>query len=364
MSRGLKSMMLKLAMGMGLLAASTGGVLADQPPLKVAFIYIGPVGDGGWTYQHDQGRIALEKALGSKVKTTYVDKVPETADAERVIRQLAADGNNLIFADSFGYMDSVLKVAKMFPNVKFEHVNGYKTAKNVVTFEPRFHEGFYLLGVIAGKMTKTNTLGFIGSFPIPEVIRNVDAFTLGAQSVNPNIKTKVIWVDTWYDPGKERQAAETLVGQGADMLAQNTDSPAMVQVAEEKGVHAFGMDSDQAKYGPNAELTAATEDWGGYYIEETKKVLNGTWTGNRQTKWGLKEGMEVLAPLNKAIPADVVALVQSKKKAIEDKALNPFQGPLVDNTGAQKLPAGAILPLDQQMSLNWYVKGIDGSIPK
>ena len=361
MKRGFKTTILAGMMGAGLLAA---GMAQAAEPLKAAFVYIGPVGDGGWTYQHDQGRLALEKALGPKVKTTYVDKVPETADAERIIRQLAADGNNLIFAASFGYMDSVQKVAKMFPKVHFEHVNGYKTSANVVTYEPRFHEAFYLLGVIAGKMTKTNTLGFIGSFPIPEVIRNVDAYTLGAQSVNPNIKTKVIWVDTWYDPGKERQAAETLVGQGADMLAQNTDSPAMVQVAQEKGVHAFGMDSDMAKYGPDAELTAATEDWGGYYIAEAKKVMDGSWKGNRQTKWGLKEGMEVLAPLNKSIPAEVVAVVNAKKKAIEDKKIDPFQGPMIDNTGVQKVAAGAILPFDQQMSLNWYVKGIEGSIPK
>jgi nucleoside-binding protein len=245
-------------------------------PLKIAFVYLGPVGDGGWTYQHDQGRIALQKALGDKVKTTYVENVPESADAERVIRQLAADGNKLIFTTSFGYMEPTLKVAKLFPKVYFEHATGYKTAPNMATYQTRFYEGAYLLGVIAGKMTKTNVLGFVGSFPIPEVVRNLDAYTLGARSVNPKIKTKVIWVDTWYDPGKERQAAETLVAQGADMLAQNTDSPAVVQVAEEKKVHAFGWDSDMAKYGPHAELTANTENWGVYYIQEAKRVLNGT----------------------------------------------------------------------------------------
>ena len=350
-------------LGAGLATAASLAGAAD-PPLKAAFVYLGPVGDGGWTYQHDLGRKALEQALGDKVKTTYVENVPETADAERVIRQLAASGNNLIFTTSFGYMDPTLKVAKMFPKVKFEHATGYKTAANVVTYQTRFYEGAYLLGVIAGKMTKTNTLGFIGSFPIPEVVRNIDAYTLGARSVNPKIKTKVIWVDTWYDPGKERQAAETLIAQGADMLCQNTDSPAAVQVAEEKGVHAFGWDSDMAKYGPHAELTANTENWGVYYIDEAKKVLDGTWTGNRQTRWGIKEGMVVLSPLNPAVPPDVAKVFEAKKQAIVDGTLIPFGGPLKDNTGASKVDAGKELPMDQLMAINWYVEGVEGSIPK
>lgn len=350
-----------------LLAGAMGAAFTAQAadaPLKAAFVYLGPVGDGGWTYQHDLGRQALEKELGGKVKTTYVENVPETADAERVIRQLAAAGNNLIFTTSFGYMDPTLKVAKLFPKVKFEHATGYKTAPNTVTYQTRFYEGAYLLGIIAGKMTKTNTLGFIGSFPIPEVIRNIDAFTMGARSVNPKIKTKVIWVDTWYDPGKERQAAETLVAQGADMLCQNTDSPAAVQVAEEKGVHAFGWDSDQAKYGPHAHLTANTENWGVYYIDEAKKALDGSWTGGRQTAWGLKEGMVVLSPLNPAVPADVAKLFEEKKKAIIDGTLIPFSGPLKDNTGTEKLAAGVPLPMDQLWSINWYVEGVEGTIPK
>jgi simple sugar transport system substrate-binding protein len=332
-------------------------------PLKVAFVYLGPVGDGGWTYQHDLGRQALEKELGSAVKTTYVENVPETADAERVIRQLAADGNTLIFTTSFGYMDPTLKVAKSFPNVHFEHATGYKLAPNVSTYQTRFYEGAYLLGILAGKMTKTNTLGFVASFPIPEVVRNIDAFTLGARSVNPNIKTKVIYVDTWYDPGKERQAAETLVAQGADMLCQNTDSPAVVQVAEEKGVHAFGWDSDMAKYGPHSELTANTENWGVYYIQEAKKAIAGT-LKSEETHWGIKEGMVVLRPLNASVPPDVAKLFEQRKAEIVEGKLIPFAGPLKDNSGAVKVASGAALPMKDLMAINWYVEGVDGSIPK
>ena len=337
---------------------------AADEPLKVAFIYVDPVGDTGWSYQHDMARRELERVLGSKVKTTFVESVPATADAERVIRQLAVAGNQLIFTTSFGYMEPTLRVAKLFPKVDFEHATGYKTAANVVTYETRFYEGAYLLGVLAGKTTKSNTLGFIGSFPIPEVIRNIDAFTLGARSVNPKAATKVIWVDTWYDPGKERQAAEALIAQGADVLAQNTDSPAIVQVAEKHGVHAFGWDSDMSKYGPNAQLTANTENWTDYYIDEIRKVIAGTWTGYRQTAYGLKENMVVLTPLNKSVPADVARLFESKKHDIIDGKLLPFAGPIRDNTGAVKLPAGSALTHEQLMAINWYVEGVDGSIPK
>ncbi len=352
-----------LAMAGAALAFSYASSTLAADPLKVAFVYLGPVGDGGWTYQHDLGRQALEKELGSAVKTTFVENVPETADAERVIRQLAADGNTLIFTTSFGYMDPTLKVAKAFPNVHFEHATGYKLAPNVSTYQTRFYEGAYLLGILAGKMTKTNTLGFVASFPIPEVVRNIDAFTLGARSVNPKIKTKVIYVDTWYDPGKERQAAETLVAQGADMMCQNTDSPAVVQVAEEKGVHAFGWDSDMSKYGPHSELTANTENWGVYYIQEARKAIAGTWK-SEETHWGIKEGMVVLKPLNPAVPADVAKLFEQKKQEIVDGKLIPFSGPMKDNAGAEKLAAGAALPMKDLLSINWYVEGVEGSIPK
>jgi simple sugar transport system substrate-binding protein len=333
-------------------------------PIKVAFIYVDPVGDTGWSYQHDLARRELERVLGSQVKTTYVESVPATADAERVIRQLAVAGNQLIFTTSFGYMEPTLRVAKMFPNVKFAHATGYKTAPNVVTYETRFYEGAYLLGLLAGKITKSNTLGFVGSFPIPEVIRNIDAFTLGARSVNPKVTIKVIWVDTWYDPGKERQAADALIAQGADVLGQNTDSPATVQVAEQRGVHAFGWDSDMSKYGPHSQLTANTENWADYYIDEVRKVMAGTWTGGRQTAYGIKENMVVLTPLNKSVPADVVRLFEEKKRDIIDGKLLPFAGPLKENTGAVRLAAGSALTHEQLKSINWYVDGVDGSIPK
>jgi basic membrane protein A len=348
---------------MAVLAASPP-VRAAEEPMKVAFIYVDPVGDTGWSYQHDVARRELERVLGPKVKTTFVESVPATADAERVIRQLAVAGNQMIFTTSFGYMEPTLRVAKLFPKVKFEHATGYKTAANVVTYETRFYEGAYLLGVLAGKTTKSNTLGYVGSFPIPEVIRNINAFTLGARSVNPKATVKVIWVDTWYDPGKERQAAEALIAQGADVLGQNTDSPAIVQVAEKRGVHAFGWDSDMSKYGPTAQLTANTENWTDYYVDEINKAMAGTWTGGRQTAQGIKEKMVVLAPLNKSVPADVVKLFNDKQRDIIDGKLVPFAGPLKDNTGAVKLAAGSALTHEQLMAINWYVEGVDGTIPK
>jgi basic membrane protein A and related proteins len=218
--------------------------------------------------------------------------------------------------------------------------------------------------VLAGRMSKTNTLGFVGSFPIPEVIRNIDAFTLGARSVNPRIHTKVVWVDTWYDPGKERQAAEALIAQGADILCQNTDSPATIQGAEEKGLHAFGWDSDMSKYGPHAQLTANTENWGVYYIDEVKKILDGSWSGNRKTRWGIKEGAVVLTPLNPSVPDEVARLFESKKQAIIAGTLVPFAGPIRDNSGASKIESGAAISMDDLMSINWYVDGVDGTVPK
>jgi basic membrane protein A len=343
-------------------ASLTGTAQADEP-LKVGFIYVGPVGDAGWTYAHDQGRKALEKEFGSRVQTTFVESVPEGADTERVLRQLVANGNKVIFTTSFGYMNATVKVAQSTPNVIFEHATGYKTGKNLGVYEARFYEGAYLLGVIAGKMTKSNTLGFIASFPIPEVIRNINAYTQGARSVNPKVKTKVIWVNSWYDPAKERQAAETLIAQGADMLCQNTDSPAVVQVAQEKGVYAFGWDSDMSKFAPKAQLTANTNNWGVFYIAIIKKVLDGTWKPE-VVKWGLKENLVVMTPLNPAVTPDASKAFEEKKKAMIEGKLAPFDGPVKDQSGAVKIAAGSTMPLDQLMSLNWYVEGVEGSIPK
>jgi simple sugar transport system substrate-binding protein len=334
-----------------------------EDPLKVGFVYVGPVGDAGWTYAHDQGRLALEKALGAKVKTTYVDNVPEGADAERVIRKLAADGNKLIFTTSFGFMNPTLKVAKNFPGVVFEHATGFKTAKNVGVYETRMYEGSYLLGVVAGKMTKSNALGVVASFPIPEVIRNINAFTLGAQSVNPAIKTRVIWVNSWYDPAKERQAAEALIAQGVDVLSQNTDSPATLQVAQEKGIYAFGWDSDMLRFAPKAHLTASTNNWGDYYIATAEAVIKGTWKSG-EVRGGIKEGMVKMSPLNAAVTPDAAKAFNEKKALIASGQFKPFQGPIKDQSGAIKVAAGTEVALKDLQSMKFYVQGVEGSIPK
>lgn len=332
-------------------------------PLKVAFVYVGPVGDAGWTYAHEQGRLAMEKTLAGKVATTYVENVPEGADAERVIRKLAADGNKLIFTTSFGFMNPTEKVAKTFPNVVFEHATGFKLAKNMGVYETRQYEGTYLQGVLAAKMSKSGTLGFVGSFPVPEVIRNINAYTLGAQSVNPAIKTKVVWINSWYDPAKERQAAETLIAQGADVLTQNTDSPATLQVAQEKGKYAFGWDSDMARFAPKAHLTATTNSWGDFYTRTAQSVLAGTWK-SAEVRGGLAEGMVKMSPLNAVVPADAAKLFEAKKTALAAGTLKPFQGPLKDQSGAVKVAAGSELSLADLKGMNWYVQGVEGTIPK
>jgi len=351
-----------VALATSALLAFSMSARADEP-LKVGFVYVGPVGDAGWTYAHDQGRLAMEKALGAKVKSTYVENVPEGADAERVIRKLVTEGNKLIFTTSFGYMNPTEKVAKAFPDVVFEHATGFKTAKNLGVYETKLYEGAYLLGIIAGKMTKSNKLGVVASFPIPEVVRNIDAFTLGAQSVNSAVTTKVIWVNTWYDPAKERQAAETLVAEGVDVMNQNTDSPATLQVAQEKGVYAFGWDSDMSKFAPKAHLTASTNNWGGFYTETAKAVIDGTWK-SAEVRGGLKEGMVKMSPLNPIVTADAAKAFEEKKKAIAEGKFHPFQGPLKDQSGTIRVPAGSVLPLKELLSMNFYVQGVEGSLPK
>jgi simple sugar transport system substrate-binding protein len=305
----------------------------------------------------------MEKALAGKVVTSYVENVPEGADAERVIRKLAADGNKLIFTTSFGFMNPTEKVAKAFPNVVFEHATGFKLAKNMGVYETRQYEGTYLQGVIAAKMSKTGTIGFVGSFPVPEVIRNINAYTLGAQSVNPAIKTKVVWINSWYDPAKERQAAETLIAQGADVLTQNTDSPATLQVAQEKGKYAFGWDSDMVKFAPKAHLTATTNSWGDFYTRTAQAVMAGTWKSG-EVRGGLKEGMVKMSPLNAAIPADAAKLFEAKKAALIGGEIKPFQGPLKDQSGAVKVAKGSEMSLADLKGMNWYVQGVEGTIPK
>lgn len=333
------------------------------PPLKVGFVYVGPVGDAGWTFGHDEGRKQLVEALGARIQTRYVESVAEGADAERVIRQLAADGNRVIFTTSFGYMNPTLKVARRFPKIVFEHATGYKRAANLGTYSARFYEGRYLTGLIAGRMTKSNVIGYVAAFPIPEVVRGINAFTLGLRQVNPEAVVKVVWVNTWYDPAKEREAAETLVAQGADILNQHTDSPAVVQAAQDKGVYAFGYDTDMSAFGPQAHLTGSIVHWGGFYTRTVRQVLDGSW--NSQDVWGgLKEGMVDLAPYNKALPADVIALAERHKKAIISGAEHSFDGPIRDQSGMVRVAAGARMSDAELLAFDWFVEGVQGKLPK
>ena len=335
---------------------------AKPEPLKAAWIYVGPVGDAGWSFAHDQGRKAAEAKFGEGLKTTIVEKVPEGADAERVIRDLAQQGNKIIFATSFGYMDAMLKVAGEFPDVKFEHATGYKTAPNMRIYDASFYHDTYMAGVVAGKMTKTNTLGFVGSFPIPEVLRNINAFTLGAQSVNPKIKTKVVWVSTWFDPPKESEAAQSLINQGADVLLQNTDSTAVLQTAEKNGKFAFGWDSDMSAFGPKAHLASAVANWGPYYIKAIEELKAGTWKTER-TVWGVKEGLNDLIKIADAVPEDAKKKVETIKAGIKDGSFEVFTGPVVDNTGKERLAKDQKADQAWKDKIDFYVKGVEGKVP-
>ena len=332
-------------------------------PLKAAWVYVGPVGEAGWTFAHDLGRKAVEAEYGDKLKTTFVEKVPEGPDAERVIRDLAQQGNKIIFATSFGYMEPMLKVAKDFPDVKFEHATGYKMADNMRVYDARFYQDTYLAGIIAGKMTKTNTLGFVGSFPIPEVLRNINAFTLGAQSVNPKIKTKVVWVSTWFDPPKESEAAQTLINGGADVLLQNTDSTAVLQTADKAGKYAFGWDSDMSAFGGKAHLGSAIVDWSNYYKKSIKEVMDGSWKGNTVTRWGVAEGQNDLVKIPEVVPADVKAKVDELKAGMKAGTFEVFTGPILDNTGKERLAKGTAADDEWRGKIDFYVKGVEGKIP-
>ena len=333
-----------------------------QRPLKIGFVYVSPIGDAGWTFQHDQGRKEMEKALGGKVVSQVVENVAEGADAERVIRELASSGNKLVFTTSFGYMNPTIKVAKQFPKVAFEHATGYKTDKNVGIYNARFYEGRYLNGVIAGKMTKTNVAGYVGAFPIPEVLQGINAFTRGMRSVNPKAEVKVVWVNSWFDPGREREAANTLIAQGADVVTHHTDSTATVQAAEEKGVYAFGYHSDMSKYGPKAQLSATTHQWGAYYTKVAEQMIAGTWKPG--SVWGgMKDGMIKLAPLNPVVPKDVADLVASLSSDIVSGKLHPFTGPIKDNTGKEQLAAGKVMDDATLSKMSYYVEGVQGRLP-
>ena len=345
-------------------AAPAAASVATAPaPLNIAFAYVGPVGDGGWSFAHDNGRKALEKELGDKIKTSFVESVPESADAERVFREMAGEGKNkLIFGTTFGYMESMLKVAADNKDIRFEHATGYKTAENLRTYDSRTYEGAYMAGVIAGAMTKTNTLGVVGSVPIPEVLRNINSFTLGAQSVNPKITTKVVWVNEWFSPPKETEAATTLINGGADVLFQNTDSPAVLKTAQEKGKRAFGWDSDMTAYGPKAHLASAVINWGPYYIKTTKEALDGKWaTGS--SWWGVKEGAIDIVSIADDVPADVKAKVEAVKAGLKDGTFSIWKGPIVGQDGKEVVAAGAVADDKFLSGVNFYVKGVDGKVP-
>jgi len=344
------------------LAAGVMPSNASADELKVGFVYVGPVGDHGWTYRHDIGRQAIETELAGKVKTTFVESVQEGPDAERVIRQLASDGNKLIFTTSFGFMNPTLKVAKKFPDVKFEHATGYKRDKNVSTYAARFYEGRYVAGLIAGKMTKSNVIGYVGSFPIPEVIRGINAFTLALRSVNPKAEVKVVWVNTWYDPGKEGDAAKALIDQGADIILQHTDSPAPLQVAESRGVYGFGQASDMTKFAPKAQLSAIIDNWDGYYVARAKAALDGSWE-SMDTWGGLKSGMVEMAPYGAAVPEDAKKLANDAIAGLTDGSIHAFDGPIKDQSGAIKVKKGETLDDGTLLGMNWYVEGVQGKIP-
>jgi basic membrane protein A and related proteins len=326
-------------------------------PFQIGFLYVGPVGDFGWSYQHDQARKAVEAKFGDQVKTSFVENVAEGPDSERVIRQLASSGNQLIFSTSFGFMNSALKVAKQFPALKFEQATGYKTAANVAEYNGRFYEGRAVCGTIAGHVSKTGVIGYVGSFPIPEVVMGINAFTLAARKVNPAIKVRVIWVNSWFDPGKEADAAKSLIDQGADILCTHTDSSAIVQTAEARGAHAFGQDSDMKQFGPNAHLTAIVDNWSDYYIARTQAAMDGSW--KEASVWdGLKSGIVQIAPYGPGVTDAARAAAEATRSGIVAGTLHPFAGPVTDNKGTIRIAAGAT-PSDADLfKQDWYVEGV------
>jgi len=330
--------------------------------IKAGFIYVGPVGDAGWTWSHDQGRIEMEKA-DYVSPSTFIESVPEGAEATRVINGLVQKGHNLIFTTSFGFMDATLDVAAKNKDVVFMHCSGYKIAENVGTYFGRMYEPRYLSGIIAGKMTKTNSIGYVAAFPIPEVIRGINAFTLGVRSVNPQAEVKVVWTQTWFDPGVERDAADSLLDVGADVLTMHQDAPATLQAAEARGAYVIGYNSDNRKFAPNAFLTAPVWNWAAVYTKIAEEVHNGTWK-SKKIWWGMKQDLVRLAPLSDKIPAEVQQLVETKRKAIVAGSLLPFRGPLKDQSGKVVIAAGVAADDGALLGMNWFVEGVQGTIPQ
>jgi len=331
--------------------------------MKVGFVYVTPLGEAGWTHQHNEARLEMEKTLAGQVHTSYVENVQEGADAQRVIREMAASGHKLIFATSFGYMNPMLQVAREFPEVVFMHATGYKTAKNMGAYNARFYEGRYLNGLIAGKMTKSNLLGYVAAFPIPEVLQGINAFTLGARRVNPKAKVRVIWIHSWLDPGKQRQAANTLISQGADVLSHHSDSPSVVQAAADRGKYVLGYHSDMSRYAPNAHLSATIHEWGRYYTDVTSAVLKGQWK-NEMVWGGVADGMIRIAPMNKAVPKATRALVDKLAAKIKNGSFHPFTGPIKDQTGKQILATGKVMDDATLNRMDYYVQGVESRLPK
>ena len=342
---------------------------ASAEAMKVGFVYLTNPGDHGWTYAHEMGRQDVEAHFGDKVVTTFVENVPEGPDAACVIRELAKQGNQMIFTTSFGYMDPTLKVSKEFPNVKFDHITGYKRSPNMATGNIRFYEGRYVQGVVAGMMTKSNKIGYLGAFPIPEVIQGINAFAQGLRSVNKDAEISVVWVNSWYDPVKESDAAKVLIAEGADILAQHTDSPAMLQTAEKAGVKGFGQSSDMHEFAPNAQLFASVNNWGPYYISQIEKAMDGSWTtGEGPNHWagntwnGIGDDYLVLTEF-KNMPADVAAAAAAARDGIADGSLVIFKGPMSDNKGNVILKDGEALDDGGLWAMNYYVDGVAGNIP-
>ena len=332
-----------------------------QDKLKVGFVYVGPIGDHGWTYQHHDGLLAVQEEFGDRVETIYVENIAEGPDAERAITRMAREGAGLIFTTSFGFMDPTINVATRFPDVKFEHATGYKRADNVAIYSARFYEGRYIIGQIAAQMSESGVAGYIASFPIPEVVRGINAFLLGAQTINPDFKLKVVWVNTWFDPGKEADAAKVLIGQGADIITQHTDSTAPLQIAEEQGVVGFGQASDMIKFAPSAQLTSVIDEWAPYYVARTRAVLDGTWEST-DTWDGIAPGMVRMAPYTN-MPDEVKALAMETEAAIVSGELHPFKGPIYNQEGEMVIGEGEALDDGTLLGMDWYVQGVDDKLP-
>ncbi|WP_410010921.1 BMP family ABC transporter substrate-binding protein [Rhizobium sp. NRK18] len=328
--------------------------------VKIGFIFLGPIGDYGWTWAHNKGRLAVDEALGDKVETVYVENVPEDASAIPVIRDLAQQGCKLIFTTSYGYMDQTIEVAKEFPDVMFEHCTGFKRADNVSTYNSKFHEGRAVLGTISGKMSKSGTLGYLGSFKVPEVVLGVNSFCLSAQKQNPDAKVKLVMIDSWFDPPKEAAATETLINLGCDIVTTHTDSPAALQILEQKGLYGFGQGADMSSFAPKAHLTAIEDIWGPYYIERAQAIVDGTWK-SKDTWDGFKEGTVAIAPYNEAIPEDVRKLADDVQAGYKDGSYDIFKGPIYDQDGNLKVKEGEVMTLDQLAVIDWFVKGVESA---